>query len=241
MDVSNGSACQQVLATPELLDLILVPLLSQLKEPLEREDPRSPKTRLNAGILQDLLSLRHINRTFDAVLASSVPLRRGLFLMPDYPHNRSWSCESAGQLPAVLRSYYRCPALKSPPLLNPIVQVTFPSYHFRYWHLSPEASGNMYCAYLIITRDDMRRYRAITAGKEKILERMLLSQPPAVALEAMIWDERDETKEYLGRTTELADPIIRCDKGLTVGEVHRQVDDIFNRHGDVPAIKLTTR
>lgn len=240
MDIPSDSASLRALATPEILELILLPLLGQLREPLEREDPRSQKTRLNANVLLDLLSLRRVNRTFDAVLTSSIHLRRGLFLAPDYPRNRSWSCESAGQLPAVLRSFYRCPALKSPPLLNPVAQTTFPTYHFRYWHLSPGASGNKYCAYLIITRDDIRRYRAIAAVEQKILQRMLLSQPPAVALEAMIWDERDETKEYIGRTTELADPIIRCDGGLTVGEVHRQIGDMFDCHGDVPAIKLTT-
>lgn len=240
MEIPHETASARVLATPELLELILVPLLSQLREPLEREDPRSQKTRLNANILSDLLSLRRVNHDFDAVLKSSILLRRGLFLAPDNPPNRSWSCESAGQLPAVLRSFYRCPALKSPPLLNPIAQTTFPSYHFRYWHLSPEASGNKYCAYLIITRDDLRRYRAIAAGTKKILDEMLLSQPPAIALEAMIWDERDETKEYIGRTTELANPLIQCDKGLTVGDVHRQVGGIFDQHVDVPAIKLTT-
>lgn len=242
MDMGSpvGTAAGKVLATPELLELILVPLLGQWREPLEREDPRSQKTRLNAKILLDLLSLRRVNHTFDAVLTSSISLKRSLFLCPEYPPNRSWSCESAGQLPAILRSFYRCPALKSPPLLNPIAQTTFPSYHFRYWHLSPETSGNKYCAFLIITRDDIRRYRATAAGKEKILERMLLSQPPAVALEAMVWEERDETKEYIGRITGLEDPLIQSDQGLTIGDVHRRVGEMFDLYSDVPAIKLTT-
>lgn len=236
----SETATARVLATPELLELILLPLLGQLREPLEREDPRSPKTRQNSSILLDLLGLRRVNRDFDSIIISSVQLKRGLFLAPDYPPTRSWSCESAGQLPAILRSFYRCPALKSPPVLNPIAQTTFPNYHFRYWHLDPAASGNKYCAYLIVTRDDVRKYRAITAGQEKILDRMLLSQPPALALDAMIWDDRDETKEYLGRTTDLEDMRIESEKGVTVGDVHRRVGELFDRYQDVPAIKLTT-
>lgn len=93
---------------------------------------------------------------------------------------------------------------------------------------------------MIITRDDIRRYRAVNADEKKMLGRMLLSQPPALALEAMIWDERDETKEYLGRTTELENPLIESEKGLTVSQVHCRVGEMFDRHDDVPAIKLTT-
>jgi hypothetical protein len=240
MDAPHESSLERVLATPELLELIIVPLLGQLREPLEREDPRSPKTRSNAKVLLGLFSLRLVNRTFDAVIISSLPLRRGLFLAPDHPPNRSWSCESAGQLPAILRSFYRCPALKSPPILNPIAQTVFPNYHFRYWHLDPAASGNRYCAYLIITRDDVRTYRAVTSGQTKMLDRMLLSQPPALGLEAMIWDDRDETKEYIGRTIDLEGLRVESEVGLTVGEVHRWVGELFDRYQDVPAIKLTT-
>lgn len=93
---------------------------------------------------------------------------------------------------------------------------------------------------MIITRDDVRRYRAVTSSKTKMLDKMLLSQPPTLGLEAMIWDDRDETKEYIGRTTDLDDMRIESEKGLTVGEVHRRVGELFDRYQDVPAIKLTT-
>ncbi|KAL1590904.1 hypothetical protein WHR41_00373 [Cladosporium halotolerans] len=220
MDASTP-ASTRVLATPELLELILLPLLSQLRDPLEREDPRSPKTRQNATVLLSLLALRATNRTFSALLTTTSPrLRRALFLAPAHP-------QPAAGAP-------------TPPLLNPIAQTTFPAYHFRFWHLAPEASGNRYCAYLIVSRDDLRAYRAVVARGPKVLDRMLLAQPPAVALEARIWDERDETREYLGRTAELADPRIESREGLTVGEVHRRVGEMFDRHADVVAIKLTT-
>ena len=69
---------------------------------------------------------------------------------------------------------------------------------------------------------------------------MLLSQPPCTALEATIWDERDETKDYVGRTMELRDEMIRCEEGLTIGMVQRRVKEMFDEHKDVSAIKLTT-
>jgi hypothetical protein len=69
---------------------------------------------------------------------------------------------------------------------------------------------------------------------------MLSSQPPCTALEATIWDERDETKDYVGRTTELQDPVISNDGGLTIGMVQKKVAEMFAEHRDVSAIKLTT-
>jgi len=69
---------------------------------------------------------------------------------------------------------------------------------------------------------------------------MLLSQPPCTHLEATIWEERDETKDYVGRTSSLRDPVIKDDEGLTIGYVHRRVDEMFREFGDVAAIKLTT-
>ena len=69
---------------------------------------------------------------------------------------------------------------------------------------------------------------------------MLLSQPPCTSLEAMIWEERDETKDYVGRTSRLQDPIIRCESGVTIGMIHERAARMFDEHHDVTAIKLTT-
>ena len=69
---------------------------------------------------------------------------------------------------------------------------------------------------------------------------MLLSQPPCTALEATIWDERDETKDYVGRTMELRDGVVRCEEGLSIGMVQERVKEMFDEHKDVSAIKLTT-
>ena len=59
-------------------------------------------------------------------------------------------------------------------------------------------------------------------------------------LEATIWDERDETKDYVGRTMELRDGVVRDEGGLRIGVVQRRVQEMFDEHADVSAIKLTT-
>lgn len=70
---------------------------------------------------------------------------------------------------------------------------------------------------------------------------MQLSIPPVPGLEAIIWEERDETKDYVGRTTELEDAVMRpSGAGLTVGEMHEWLGKLFDRYSDVAAIKLTT-
>lgn len=240
------SAAHQVLSTPELLEPILLSLLDRLHTLSDREDPRSVRTHHNARVLLALLSIRQVSCHFNALITTSIHLRRALFLSSHQPAGRSWDCGSGsgqvGNLPVALRSYYRSPATQVSPILNPIVQTAFPGYHFRFWHLSLEASGNRYCAYLIITRKDMERYQAITSAHSRMVQRMFLSQPPIEALDASIWDERDETKEYIGRTTELADPRIGSEGGggLTVNEVHRRVGEMFEQHRDLAAIKLTT-
>lgn len=70
--------------------------------------------------------------------------------------------------------------------------------------------------------------------------KMLLSQPPCSALEATIWEEKDETKDYVGRTSTIRDPVISRDDGVTIGLVHERVGWMFEQHPDVAAIKLTT-
>lgn len=240
------TAAHQVFATPELLEPILLGLLSQLYMLSDREDPRSVRTHHNTRIILSLLAYRRVCRSFNASITTSVHLRRALFLSPYQPEDRSWSCGSGsgqvGNLPVALQSYYRAPATRIAPTLNPVVQTTFPGYHFRFWHLSLEASGNRYCAYLIITRKDMERYWAVTVAHHRVLESMYLSQPPIEALDATIWDERDETKEYIGRTTELDDPRIGEEggEGLTVAIVHTKIAGMFERYWDLAAIKLTT-
>lgn len=174
-------------------------------------------------------------------MVGSGQLQRALFLVPDHKLQRSWLSASTSQAAGVhLSSYHRAPSLLAP-VLNPIIQVTFPAYHFRFWHLSLEANGNKYCAYFIITRRDLPnvKQRSETA-QGRTISRMLLSQPPCTRLEAIIWEERDGFSEYAGRTRTLRDPMIENEAGLTMALVHDRVGDIFNEYRDVAAIKLMT-
>lgn len=230
MEGEIHSASALAFATAELLEQILLCLLDDLLPPTDREDPRSVKTHARAQTLTHLLRCSEINHTWRQCMLGSKRLQRALFLLPDEQTHRSWTQGTSAQV----QMYYR-QASSLAPLLNPVLQVSFASYHFRYWHLS------YHCAYLIITKRDLPALplRALT-GQGRNISRMLLSQPPCTALEASVWEEKDESKEYVGRTSALREPVMRCDEGLTIGMVHERVADMFEEHPDVAAIKLTT-
>jgi hypothetical protein len=234
------SSTERVFALPELLEPILLYLLEELSPLSYQEDPRNSRVYNNANVLQHLLNCNQVCKQWKSAIQHSTPIQRALFLLPDAHSDRTWTQDqSKTDDMDVEASPIQSPI--QPPTLNPIIQTTFKSYHFRYWHLSFEASGNKHCAYMIIERRDIPDFkaRAIT-GQGRNISDMLLSQPPCTALEATIWDERDETKDYVGRTTELQDPVISNDGGLTIGMVQKKVAEMFAEHRDVSAIKLTT-
>lgn len=227
---------ERVFALPELLEPILLCLLEDLS-PLEyQEDPRNSRVYENAHILRHLLSCGQVCKQWKSTIKHSAPIQRALYLLPDPNSNRTWTQNHSAR-----NDIDSMKTPPQPPTLNPIIQTTFKSYHFRYWHLSFEASGNKHCAYLIIERRDIPDFKArAVTGQGRNISNMLLSQPPCTALEATIWDERDETKDYVGRTMELRDEMVRCEEGLTIGMVQRRVKGMFDEHKDVSAIKLTT-
>lgn len=94
---------------------------------------------------------------------------------------------------------------------------------------------------MIVTRRDIPavKLRELT-GQGQTLSNMLLTQPPCSVMEATIYEERDETKEYVERTTSLADPMIVSEDGITLGMVHERVSEMFDQHRDVVAIRLAT-
>ncbi|TKA23831.1 hypothetical protein B0A50_06966 [Salinomyces thailandicus] len=243
MVASDVSATARAFATPELLEHILACLLDDILPPSPQEDPRSVRTHTSARKLLHLLRCSEVNHFWQGCMRGSACLQRALFLLPDNVSDRSWQHDERGSSDTAqtMRTSHRHTASSETPVLNSILQVTFKSYHFRFWHLSLEASDNKHCAYLIVTRRDLPalEQRAVT-GQGRMISNMLLSQPPCAALEATIWEERDETKDYLGRTTSLRDPFIRHDEGLTIGMVHDKVGEMFREHSDVAAIKLTT-
>lgn len=236
MDRNMLSATDEVFCTPELLEQILIYLLDDLTPVTCQRDPRSTPVYDNAAVLLHLLRCSAVTQKVRACIAGSVLLQRALYQSPDVRHGMTWDHRHrlhAQQLEPGDSS--RVPA----PMLNPVVQTIFKSYHFRYWHLGFEASNNVHCAYLIITRHDLPSIqRGECDGRGRSISSMLLSQPPCLAMEATIWEERDETKDYVGRTSALNEPVTRCRSGLTVGFVHRNIQRWFAEHQDVAAIKL---
>ena len=233
-------ATQRAFATPELLEHILAYLLCQLLPLTDQEDPRSVRVHGNASVLRQLLRCSEVSRDWNQCILGSKRLQRALYLLPNYGTERSWDVCASATRARQLYTNNRAPNLRAPQL-NPIIQTTFPSYHFRFWRVSLESTGNKHCAYLIINRRDMPAvHLRLCTGQAKGISDMLLSQPPCTALEATIWEERDESKEYVGRTTRLETPTISCETGVTMGMVHERVGKMFDKHHDVTAIKLTT-
>ena len=239
-DGDEPSAAQRLSAIPELLEHIFTFLLCQILPLTDQEDPRSIRVYGNTNVLKHLLRCSEVGRDWNQCMSESKRLQRALFLLPEYTTNRSWDHRATASTARLRSSYYTAPSLRAP-RLNPVIQTTFGAYHFRFWHLSLESTGNKHCAYLIITRRDIPAValRAQT-GQGRSISRMLLSQPPCTHLRATIWEERDETRDYVGRTSALKDPVIMCDDGVTIGMVHERVSKMFDEHRDVAAIKLTT-
>lgn len=245
MTLPCDSATNRVFATPELLEQILLCLTDRLLPLTVQEDPRSVRTLSNAKQLYRLLRCSQVGRPWRQCMQGSKRVQRVLFQAPDDRTQRSWDFDAEAAEAALNETSRRHLPHRAPsntaPTLNPMLQITFPSYHFRFWHLSLEASGNKHCAYMIITRRDMPGcHGRKSSGQGRSISEMLLAQPPCTALEASIWEERDETKDYVGRTNSLDDPLIKCDAGLTMGFVHERVCQMFDAYGDVAAIKLTT-
>ncbi len=238
---SEPSAAQCVLGSPELLAHILSYLLCQLLPLTDQEDPRSVRVYGNARILKQLLRCSEVNWTwYRCILQDSKQFRDALFLQPNEHSTRPWDFGVGATRATRLHSYCTTPHQRAP-RLNPIIQTTFGPYHFRFWHLNPASSGNRHVAYLIITRKNIPAVSLRSStGQGRTISRMLLSQPPPTAMEATIWEERDETRDYVGRTTSLRDPVIRCTTGVTIGLVHDMVSKMFDEYRDVAAIKLTT-
>jgi hypothetical protein len=234
------SSSQRVFALPELLEPILLYLLEELSPFSYQEDPRNARVYNNTDVLRHLLDCNRVCKQWKATVQHSAPIQRALFLLPDPNSDRTWTQGDSGAREIDVKAREDDSPIQ-PPTLNPFIQTTFKSYHFRYWHLSYEASGNKHCAYMIIERRDIPDLKARKISRQgHNVSNMLLSQPPCTALEATIWDERDETKDYVGRTTELRDCMVRDDEGLTIGMVHKKVAEMFAAHSDVSAIKLTT-
>lgn len=246
MEIEPLSAVHRVQAIPELLEQILLYLPNQLLSIQDDEDPRSVRVYNNARILDHLLRLTQVSRHWYRCIHGSTRLQRILFLQPE--SNFARPCIDASP------SFVRRRKLVAPSLclciprssqLNPIIQSTFPSYQLRFQRSigPPEPAsprlGDVFA--LMIFRCDVpaTRLRAIT-GQGRTISNMQLSQPPCVGLQCTIWDERDETREYVGLTKRLAPSMIWSDEGVTLGMVHEAASKWFDEYRDVSCIKFTT-
>ncbi|UJO11243.1 hypothetical protein CLAFUW4_01788 [Fulvia fulva] len=235
------SAMQQVFATTELFDYILSYVLDATHCIADQEDPRSVKTHHNARLLQNLLRSSRVDRQWRNHILGSTYTKGALFYISDPTTQRAWEqTHPRSSTGAVYR-----PVDVHAPTLNPIIQTTFPSYNFRFCFNTSVGEDCQatprHSAFLIITKRELPNLQTREAtGQGCRIPEMLLAQPPCVALKAAIYEEIDDMKEYLGRTTSLTDPVIRCEQGLTLGMVHERVGAMFEKHPDVAAINLTT-
>ena len=134
-------ATQRTFATAELLEHILIRLLDGLLPLTDREDPRSVRTHANATVLEHILRCMQVSTDWRDCIIGSSRLRRALFWAPDPKTNRSWNIAASATRARLLYSYYTAPHLRAPQL-NPVIQTTFPAYHFRFWHLGLESTNN---------------------------------------------------------------------------------------------------
>ena len=219
------SSADRVFAIPELFEHIFTYVLLQMMRVAEQENPRSVKTHANARVLLEILRCSRVNWTWYRGLRGSSLLQSFLFLA--HRRNPTRSDESEPRRPALV--------------LNPVIQDTFPSYNFRLCRETIFGYPERFYGFMIITKRYLPaiKLRSLTFQGLSISS-MFLTQPPCTAIEASIYEERDESKEYVGRTFHLRDPIIECEQGVTLELVHRRVTEMFAEHSDVSAIKLTT-
>lgn len=139
MQPDTTSATTRVFAIPELLDRILTSLLTTIHPISPQEDPRSVRVHANSSTLLHLLHCNRVNRTWHANISSSPLLQQALFLRPAQPDMKSWTLP----LLNLEGSYSMLQYLRDirAPVLNPVIQTTFPSYQFRFWHLNSEVNG----------------------------------------------------------------------------------------------------
>lgn len=230
------NAGQRVFAIPELLEIILLHLLDD-----ELQSERRPMAvRHNCRLFRQVLGTAVVSHHFHAAIKDSVRLRRRLFLSPDHASGRAWRYESDSTLPTQLEQFYGhevCGVL--PPYLNPFVEVELSDFPYRFWNLPARENEHKHCAFFIVSRDGLKRYLK-KHGSSTVVSQMLLSQPPCYEMECVVFEDRDETRDYVGRTAEIENPRIVSKSGLTIGHICSELQRMFHRHHDIARIKLTT-
>ena len=221
------SPAERVFATPELFENIFKFVLAQMLGVTKQENPRSVKTHVNARILMQILRCSRVNRSWQRCMLGSHLLQKSLFLTT-YPNmGRKWEREQGSLAP----------------MLNPIIQDTFPKYGFCL--CADTTIGNQtserYAAIMIINKRDLLCTQMKSSTRQgRNISAMFLTQPPCTTMEASLWLERVDRTDFFGRPFSVKDSAIKCEDGLTLGYVHQRVKEIFAEHPDAPAIRLMT-
>lgn len=230
------SSLEQVFSTHELLEHILSSLFdgtsSLWSDGTWRNDWRT--IRSNAAIIKQVLLVSRVNRQFRTLVITSPKIQKQLYLKPDENSPRSWTRSPAHNLPSELSCYYRATSEPSGPELNPVIQAMSPALPLRFWNLT----GDKYCAFLIFSRDDVSGY--ISRHSNTSFSRMLLSQPPCKRLFCEVFEDRDPSRDYVGKTNDLSKPYLSNETGLTIAMVFDRMVDMFEKHQDIAGIKLVT-
>lgn len=233
------TAATRTLAIPEILEHILLYLLADLSPPTNRDDCRSHNVQTNARILLHILRCTEIASLWRTCITRSSPfLRRALFLSRECDDVRSWDQQTV--IYPNQQQFYRCLAY-SAPVLNPVTQMAFDGYRFRYWRSGLGAEGPRHHAYLILSRRHVNEARIrIAHGYGKNVRNMFLAQPPPTEMCAAIWERRFDPVLFPSRTIEIKNPQLLKHDGVTLDDVLRHAGQIFDEHSDLISIKVTT-
>ncbi|KAF2719436.1 hypothetical protein K431DRAFT_286727 [Polychaeton citri CBS 116435] len=245
MTAVPASPVSRVYGTVELLEYILLQILSDLHEVAAREDPRSHKSYHNARRISQVLRLTQVNRHWRSCILNSPHLSQALFLKPSTnSDHRSWYWSPSN---AVISTASDGLARPKPPTLNPTIQVAFPWSPFRFWHLPLEQSNYTHVAYIVMKKEDVmdptgecKEVKHLFDLNISVLDELLLSQPPIRAMEASVWD-RDYTN-WVEPGPILSQWLERVEfpNGATFGELRKRVQSMFIEHPEALSVRLIT-
>lgn len=241
------SAASQVFATPELLEIILLHLPTGLLDLTDQADPRSRGTHFNSRIVTHLLHCTAVSRSWYTCIHGSSALKRHLFLsaaLPSSQQGRSWTVSFKPCSSTRRTGIYRPPSHDAP-ILNPLLQMTFPSYNFRFWQcpriadLGQRTTIERHVASMTITRSAFQSNSSSPIfSQSSMLQAMQLSQPPCFSVQ--IWGRTQSLSFMVPQLRESEKVLITAEGGVTLSMVHDQVRGQFEKEEDVIEVQVMT-
>ncbi|KAK8204328.1 hypothetical protein M8818_005173 [Zalaria obscura] len=221
-----ASAALRVLSIVELLEAILLHIVTPPSPVEDIDDPRCASVATHSSSLLTLLSMSRVSHFWKSTIDQSQAIQRALFLTPDTASG-SWNASEGG----------------ARPVLNPILQARFRNYQFRFLppHIPMEQLDHRHSAYLVITRADADAWPQKRCPN--VLDRMLLAQPPMERVAAVIWERSTAMRTTVPVTNKffgmrIIDP--NRPNGLTLGFLHQTIQEQLAEDVTINAIKLIT-